>query len=58
MKPEDKVILDIFWLKNDSLEDSANLPPPDILAKDIAESLEAAFEQFAAIYQELEEKNR
>jgi type I restriction enzyme M protein len=52
----DKANLDIFWLKDDSLEDSANLPPPEVLAKDIAENLEAALEQFNAIYQELEHK--
>src|SRR5437879_7971223 len=28
----DKVNLDIFWLKDDSLEDSANLPDPDVIA--------------------------
>src|SRR5215831_2935261 len=28
----DKVNLDIFWLKDESLEDSANLPSPDIIA--------------------------
>jgi len=28
----DKVSLDIFWLKDDSLEDSDNLPAPDVLA--------------------------
>jgi type I restriction enzyme M protein len=27
--------LDIFWLKDESLEDSANLPDPDILAAEI-----------------------
>jgi hypothetical protein len=26
----DKLNLDIFWLKDESLEDSANLPHPDI----------------------------
>jgi len=46
--------LDIFWLKDDSLEDSANLPPPEVLAKDIVENLESALEQFSAIYQDLE----
>src|SRR3972149_6174257 len=40
----DKVSLDIFWLKDDSLEDSENLPDPDIIAKDIAENLEDALE--------------
>ena len=28
----DKVNLDIFWLRDESLEDSANLPEPDVLA--------------------------
>jgi type I restriction enzyme M protein len=52
----DKVSLDIFWLKDESLEDSASLPDPDILAKDIAENLESALEQFSSIYERLEEK--
>ncbi len=34
----DKVSLDIFWLKDDSLEDSANLPDPDVIAAEIAET--------------------
>ena len=29
----DKVKLDIFWLKDDTLEDSADLPDPDVLVK-------------------------
>lgn len=45
----DKANLDIFWLKDDSLEDSANLPAPDVLAREIMEDLEAALEQFALI---------
>lgn len=49
----DKVSLDIFWLKDDSIEDSANLPAPEILAREIADNLEAALEQFNAIYQDL-----
>ncbi len=52
----DKVSLDIFWLKDDSLEDLENLPTPDILARDIAENLESALEQFASIYEDLEQK--
>ncbi len=52
----DKVSLDIFWLKDDSLEDSANLPPPTELARDIAENLESALEQFKGIYEYLGEK--
>ncbi|MCL4123514.1 UNVERIFIED_CONTAM: hypothetical protein GTU68_059864 [Idotea baltica] len=33
----DKANLDIFWLKDDSLEDSENLPDPGILAQEIAD---------------------
>ncbi len=49
----DKVNLDIFWLKDDSLEESANLLPPEIIAAEIAENLEAALEQFATIAEDL-----
>ena len=49
----DKVSLDILWLKDESLEDSENLPPPDLLAKEIAENLESALEQFTGIYEDL-----
>ncbi len=49
----DKVSLDIFWLKDESLEDSANLPDPDIIAADIAEDLRTALEQFEAISEDL-----
>ena len=45
----DKVNLDIFWLKDDSLEDSADLPAPDILAQEIADDLQTALELFTAI---------
>ncbi len=49
----DKANLDIFWLKDESLEDSANLPDPDVLALEITEDLEAALEQFATIAEDL-----
>jgi type I restriction enzyme M protein len=49
----DKLNLDIFWLKDESLEDSANLPDPDIIAAEIVEDLEAALSQFATIAQDL-----
>lgn len=51
----DKVNLDIFWLKDESLEDSANLPAPEIIAKEITDDLEAALEQFATIAEDLKE---
>ncbi len=49
----DKVNLDIFWLKDDSLEESANLPAPEVIAQEIADDLQAALEQFAAIAEDL-----
>ncbi len=50
----DKVSLDIFWLKDETLEDTENLPDPDVLASDIIENLGAALEQFESISAELE----
>ena len=49
----DKVNLDIFWLKDDSLEESANLPAPEIIAQEITDDLETALEQFATIAEDL-----
>ena len=49
----DKVSLDMFWLRDESLEDTENLPEPDELAGDIAANLAAALEQFQDIYEGL-----
>ena len=49
----DQVNLDIFWLRDESLEDFANLPNPDVLAAEIAEDLRAALEQFESIADDL-----
>lgn len=49
----DKVSLDIFWLKDESLEDTENLPDPDVLAQEIVENLESALMQFESIVDEL-----
>ena len=49
----DKVSLDIFWLKDESLEDSANLPDPDVIAAEVAEDLQAALDQFSQIAADL-----
>jgi type I restriction enzyme M protein len=54
----DKVNLDIFWLKDESLEESANLPAPEVIAAEIAEDLEAALEQFATIAEDLKRPKR
>jgi type I restriction enzyme M protein len=52
----DKVNLDIFWLRDESLEDSANLPNPDVLALEIVEDLKAALAQFESIEEELSDQ--
>ena len=49
----DKANLDIFWLNDDSLEDSANLPAPSVIALEIMEDLRAALEQFATIAEDI-----
>ena len=49
----DKVNLDIFWLKDDALEESANLPAPEVIAQEITDDLEAALEQFTTITEDL-----
>jgi hypothetical protein len=42
-----------LWLKDDALEESANLPAPGVIALDIMEDLQAALEQFATIAEDL-----
>jgi type I restriction enzyme M protein len=49
----DKVSLDLVWLRDESLEDMENLPPPDVIAREIVEDLEAALAEFAAIAESL-----
>ena len=49
IETRDKCSLDILWLRDESLEDSANLPPLDVIAAEIVEDLKAALEQFAEI---------
>ncbi len=49
----DKASLDIFWLRDDALEETANLPDPDVIAAEIVEDLQAALEEFGEIQAEL-----
>ncbi|MBC8551143.1 MAG: SAM-dependent DNA methyltransferase [Nitrospira sp.] len=49
----DKASLDIFWLKDESLEDSENLPEPDVIAREIVADLQDALEQFQLIADDL-----
>jgi type I restriction enzyme M protein len=53
----DKANLDIFWLRDDSLQDSANLPDPDVIAAEIIADLEAALEQFRDVFDTLTDTN-
>jgi type I restriction enzyme M protein len=42
----DKASLDIFWLKDDSLDNLDDLPPPEVLQQEIIDHLEAALASF------------
>ncbi|MFO1460572.1 MAG: hypothetical protein U1G08_14320 [Verrucomicrobiota bacterium] len=45
--------LDHFYLQNEALEESANLPTPRINAQEITDDLVATLEQFATIAEDL-----
>jgi len=47
------VSLDLFWLRDESLEGADTLASPDVLAASIVEDLQAALEQFTAIAEDL-----
>jgi type I restriction enzyme M protein len=49
MKSALKLSLDLFWIKEKNLTDTDSLPPPDVIAAEIADDLEAALEQFTKI---------
>jgi len=42
----DKASLDVFWMKDDSLDNLDILPTPDVLAQEIIDHLEAALNSF------------
>jgi type I restriction enzyme M protein len=52
----DKASLDIFWLRDESLEDAGNLPPPELIAAEVVEDLEAALAEFSAVATSLTER--
>lgn len=49
----DKANLDIFWLRDKSLDDGANLDPPDVIAAAIIEDLQTALDEISAVYADL-----
>jgi type I restriction enzyme M protein len=54
----DKANLDITWLKDPSLEDADSLLPPEVIAQEIVEDLEAALSEFAAIAEALQQAKK
>jgi len=52
----DKISLDIFWLKDESMEDTENLPPPEIIAQEIADNLESALDSIKELIVSLGKK--
>ncbi|MET8799522.1 class I SAM-dependent DNA methyltransferase [Nocardia sp. NPDC004568] len=51
----DKTNLDITFLRDESLEDTDNLPAPEIIAREIVEDLTAALAEFEAVAAALEQ---
>lgn len=45
----DKTSLDIFWLKDNSLDNLDDLPSPEVLQQEIIEHLEAALDAFKSV---------
>jgi len=54
LPPPPPAFVDV-WLKVEALEESANLPAPEIIAQKITENLEAALEQFSTIAEDLKQ---
>ena len=54
LSARDKCSLDLFWLKDESLEDSSKLPDPHVLAEEIADDLRSALEQIEGVLGELQ----
>ncbi len=50
----DKANLDIFWLKDKSLEDGESLPPPEEIAEEMITELESALADLRSLAEELE----
>jgi type I restriction enzyme M protein len=52
----DKCSLDLFWLRDEPLEDSASLPEPHVLAQEIADDLRSVLGQIEDILGDLEDR--
>jgi type I restriction enzyme M protein len=49
----DKANLDIFWLRDESLDDASSLEAPDLIAAEIIEDLQTALDEMSLIYADL-----
>lgn len=56
-KEKETIERDDFWLRDESLEDSENLPDPAIIAREIITDLQDALAQFQAIVEDLGEED-
>ena len=54
----DKVSLDIIWLQDENLEDGENMPPPEVIADEIVEELEAALIEFREVTEMLANREK
>jgi type I restriction enzyme M protein len=48
--------LDLFRLRDESLEDSASLPDPHVLAEEIAEALRASLEEIESTLADFQQR--
>ena len=49
LRKRDKLSLDLFWIKDEGLTDADSLPPPDVIAAEVADDLQSALDQFTSI---------
>src|SRR5207247_5540273 len=50
--------LEIFWLRDETLENADRLPAADVLAAEIVEDLQAALDLFTQVGAELQDRKR
>ena len=53
IQKRDKTNLDIFWIKDKSLDDLDNLPEPDVIAQELVDDLTSALEELKSISDDL-----
>ena len=56
LKQRDNLSLDISWLRDESVEDAADLPAPEVLLEEIMDDLYGVLEQLEEISEDLSEE--